>query len=79
MSEKKDSENPVVEIAAVVGAFTVAIAALVLIFANDFAWVVIFTTLAMAMFGIVLSKESLRHVKQKKEKEPVVAKKTKKK
>ena len=78
MKEKKDSENPVVEIAAVVGAFTVAIAALVLIFASEFAWVVIFTTLAMAMFGIALSKESLHHMHHKKEKEPVITKNVKK-
>ncbi|MDD4049965.1 MAG: hypothetical protein PHX47_03065 [Candidatus ainarchaeum sp.] len=53
MKDKKTS----VEIAGTVGAFTVAIAAIIVIFAREYSWVIIFTTLILCFFGIVMAKE----------------------
>ncbi len=55
-NEKK--ENPIVEITAITGAFTVAITAIVLVFANNYAWILIFIIAAMCLFGIFQAKEA---------------------
>jgi len=57
MVEKKEKcDNPNVAIAGTVCAFATGIAALVLIFAKDYAWIIIFTTLVLALFGVVMAK-----------------------
>jgi len=56
MVEKKEEKHPTVKIAGIVCAFATGIAALILIFAKDFAWTIIFTTLVLCLFGIVMAK-----------------------
>lgn len=64
--KEKDKENPVVEITAISGAFTVAITALILVFAKDFAWILIFVVISMGFFALMLAKESKNYLKFKK-------------
>ncbi|MFA5745429.1 MAG: hypothetical protein WCX82_02110 [archaeon] len=57
MVEKKEKhENPDVAIVGTVCAFATGIAALVLFGAREFAWIIIFTTLILAIFGVVMTK-----------------------
>ena len=57
MFDKKDKSitNEIVE---TVGISTVVIAALIVIFAREYSWVIIFTTLILCFFGIVSTKET---------------------
>lgn len=55
--DKNKNENPTVALAGTVCAFATGIAALILIFANKFAWTIIFTTLTLCFFGIALAKK----------------------
>jgi membrane glycosyltransferase len=57
VKEKKEKENPIVEITAISGAFTVAISALVLVFAKNYAWILIFVVATMGFFALMLAKE----------------------
>lgn len=57
MDKKEKIEDPKVALAGTIGAFTVGLAALIVIFARNYAWIIIFTTLIMCFFGIALSKD----------------------
>lgn len=57
MEKKEKIEDPRVALAGTIGAFTVGLAALIVIFARNYAWIIIFTTLIMCFFGIALSKD----------------------
>jgi fatty acid desaturase len=55
--DKKEKQEPlVIAIAGTVCAFATGIAALVLIFARTYAWIIIFTTLVLCLFGVVMAK-----------------------
>lgn len=56
MVEKKEEKHPTVAIAGTVCVFATGIAALILIFANKYAWTIIFTTLVLCLFGIIMAK-----------------------
>jgi len=58
MDKKEKIEDPRVALAGTIGAFTVGLAALIVIFARNYAWIIIFTTLTMCFFGIALSRNS---------------------
>jgi len=55
--EKEKNENPIVALAGTICAFAVGIAALIVIFAKNYAWIIIFTTLILCFFGIALAKK----------------------
>jgi len=54
--DKNKNENPVIAVAGTICAFATGIAALVLIFAKNYAWIIIFTTLTLCFFGVVMAK-----------------------
>ena len=49
-----EDKNPYVGLAAVLGAFFVGATALIVIFASDYAWILIFIALAFAGLGTIL-------------------------
>lgn len=55
--DKNKNENPTVALAGTICAFAVGIAALIVIFAKNYAWTIIFTTLTLCFFGIALAKK----------------------
>jgi hypothetical protein len=67
MSEKKERKVSV-EIAGTIGAFTVGVAALIVIFAREYSWVIIFTTLILCFFGLALAKEKSCEIESKETK-----------
>ncbi len=52
---KQENKNVNVQIAGRIGASLVALVAINLIFAKDYAWVSIFIVLIMVIFGIILA------------------------
>ena len=69
--DKDKNENPTVALAGTICAFAVGIAALIVIFAKNYAWIIIFTTLTLCFFGIALSKKDCDcecHTKPKEKK-----------
>lgn len=55
--DKDKNENPTVALARTICAFAVGFAALIVIFAKNYAWIIIFTTLTLCCFGIALAKK----------------------
>jgi len=51
----KESKNVNVQIAGTIGGLSVALVAINLIFASNYAWVSIFIVLFMVIFGIILA------------------------
>ncbi len=55
--EKKDKfEDPKIALAGTIGAFAVGLAALIVIFARNYTWIIIFTTFILCFFGVAISK-----------------------
>ncbi|MEI8364427.1 MAG: hypothetical protein WCF78_03140 [archaeon] len=62
---KQENKNVNVQIAGRIGASLVALVAINLIFAKDYAWVSIFIVLIMVIFGIILASFENKKKKEK--------------
>jgi hypothetical protein len=58
-----EQRNPIVSIAGTIGALTLGMIALIVIFAPSYAWVCIFVTLLMVVLGIILGHYATRKKK----------------
>ena len=61
----KESKNVNVQIAGTIGGLSVALVAINLIFASNYAWVSIFIVLFMVIFGIILASFENKKKKEK--------------